>query len=106
MRVAPLHPVAWWAWAILLAAAAARITNPICLGLILVVAGWVVVSRRPQSTWARSYGTLLRLGALVVVIRVVVQALFGQRLPGSHPVHHPVPGPSVVDGRGDAWAVR
>jgi energy-coupling factor transport system permease protein len=82
VRVAPLHPVAWWAWAILLAAAAARITNPICLGLILVVAGWVAVSRRPQSTWARSYGTLLRLGALVVVIRVVVQVLFGERLPG------------------------
>ncbi len=82
LRVAPLHPVAWWAWAILLAAAAARITNPICLGLILAIAGWVVVSRRPQSTWARSYSTLLRLGALVVVIRVVIQALFGQRIPG------------------------
>jgi energy-coupling factor transport system permease protein len=82
LRVAPLHPVAWWAWAILLAAAAARTTNPICLGLILAVAGWVTVSRRPQSTWARSYSTLLRLGLLVVVIRVVIQALFGERLPG------------------------
>ena len=29
-------------WAILLAAAAARITNPVLLGLILAVAGWVV----------------------------------------------------------------
>ena len=51
-RVAPLHPAAWWLWAILLAAAAARTTNPLCLGLILAVAGWVVVARRPQSTWA------------------------------------------------------
>jgi energy-coupling factor transport system permease protein len=82
LRIAPLHPVAWWVWAILLAAAAARITNPICLGLILAVCGWVVVSRRPQSTWARSYSTLLRLGAVVVVIRVVFQALFGVRTPG------------------------
>ena len=82
LRVAPLHPVAWWLWAILLAAAAARITNPICLGLILAVDGWVVVSRRPPSSWARSYSTLLRLGGLVVVIRVVFQALFGVRTPG------------------------
>jgi energy-coupling factor transport system permease protein len=82
LRVAPLHPVAWWLWAILLAAAAARITNPICLLLILAVDGWVVVSRRPDSTWARSFSTLLRLGALVVVIRVVFQALFGVRTPG------------------------
>jgi energy-coupling factor transport system permease protein len=66
----------------LLAAAAARITNPICLGLILAVDGWVVVARRPQSTWARSFSTLLRLGAFVVVIRVVFQALFGLRTPG------------------------
>src|SRR5271169_3663414 len=83
LRVAPLHPVAWWAWAILLAAAAARITNPLLLGLILAIAGWVVVSRRPRSTWARSYSTLLRLGALVVAIRVVMQVLFGPRLPGA-----------------------
>jgi energy-coupling factor transport system permease protein len=82
LRVAPLHPVAWWVWAILLAAAAARTTNPICLGLVLAVAGWVVVARRPQSPWARSYGTLLRLGVVVVVIRVVIQALFGERIPG------------------------
>lgn len=82
LRVAPLHPVAWWIWAILLAAAAARILNPLLLGLILAVAGWVVVARRPQSTWARSYATLLRLGVLVVLIRVVVQALFGERIPG------------------------
>jgi energy-coupling factor transport system permease protein len=81
-RVAPLHPVAWWLWAIALAAAASRTTNPICLGLILVVAGWVVASRRPESNWARSYGTLLRLGLFVVIIRVVVQALFGLRTPG------------------------
>jgi energy-coupling factor transport system permease protein len=82
VRVAPLHPVAWWLWAILLAAAASRVTNPICLVLVLAVAGWVAVSRRPSSTWARSYGTLLRLGVVVVVIRVVFQALFGVRTPG------------------------
>jgi energy-coupling factor transport system permease protein len=82
LRVAPLHPVAWWLWAILLAAAAARTTNPICLCLILAVAGWVVVARRPESAWARSYGSLLRLGVVVVVIRVVVQAAFGLRTPG------------------------
>jgi energy-coupling factor transport system permease protein len=82
VRVAPLHPVAWWAWAITLAAAAVRITNPVLLGLTLAVAGWVVSARRPASPWARSFGAFLRLGVVVIVIRVVVQAVFGQRLPG------------------------
>jgi len=81
-RLAPLHPVAWWTWAVLLAAAAARVTNPVLLAAILAVCAWVVASRRPESTWARSFGTLLRLGLVVVVIRVLVQVLFGLRTPG------------------------
>jgi energy-coupling factor transport system permease protein len=82
VRVAPLHPVAWWAWAILLAAAAARTTNPILLALTLAVAGWVVMARRPASPWAGSFGAFVRIGVVVIVIRVVVEVLFGQRLPG------------------------
>ena len=41
-----LHPAAWWAWAIGLAMAASRTTNPLLLALVLAVAGYVVAGRR------------------------------------------------------------
>ncbi len=82
-RLQPLHPVAWWCWAGALAVAASRTTNPLLLGLILAVCAWVVVARRGSSPWARSFGTLLRFGVFVIVIRVVVQILFGDRVPGT-----------------------
>jgi energy-coupling factor transport system permease protein len=74
--------VAWWLWAGSLAAAASRSTDPVLLGLIIVAAGVVVVTRRSSSPWATSYGMLLRLGAVVVAIRVLFQIVFGIRLPG------------------------
>jgi energy-coupling factor transport system permease protein len=77
-----LHPVAWWCWAGALAVAAGRTTNLLVLCLILVVVSWVVTTRRSASPWARSFGALLRLGAFVIVIRLVVQVLFGDRVPG------------------------
>ena len=42
-----LHPGAWWLWALGLAAAATRTTNPLLLGLIVAVAAYVVAARRP-----------------------------------------------------------
>ena len=33
------HPGAWWVWALGLATAASRTTNPLLLGLIVAVAG-------------------------------------------------------------------
>src|SRR5271154_469964 len=82
-RLQPLHPVAWWCWGGPLGVAASRTTNPLLLGLILAVCAWVVVARRGSSPWARSFGTLLRLGVFVIVIRVIVQILFGDRVPGT-----------------------
>lgn len=78
-----LHPLAWWAWAGCLAAGASRTTNPLLLGLTVAVAAYVVAARRPDAPWARSFGTMLRLGLLVIVVRVVLQILVGQRLPGT-----------------------
>ncbi len=83
MRPRPLHPLAWWVWALLLGAAALRTTNPILLAL-LVAAAWIVVaSRRPHAPWARSFGAFLRFGVAIIVVRIVLQMLFGQRLPGN-----------------------
>ncbi len=72
-----LHPGAWWVWAIGLATAASRTTNPLLLGLIVAVAGWVVSRRRPDAPWARSYAVFLKLGLLVIAVRVAFTIVFG-----------------------------
>ena len=72
-----LHPGAWWLWALGLAAAATRTTNPILLSLIIAVASVVVMARRPDTPWARSFRIYLILGLVVVVFRVVFRMLFG-----------------------------
>lgn len=91
-RVAPpqarrgnaLHAGAWWLWALGLATAASRTTNPLLLGLIVGVAGYVVAARRTTAPWARSYGAFLRLGLFVVALRLVFSVLLGSPIPGSH----------------------
>jgi energy-coupling factor transport system permease protein len=84
-----LHPGAWWVWAIGLATAAARTTNPLLLLLVLTVAGYVVVSRRSDAPWARAYGFYLRMGLVVIAIRIVFASLFGAPQPGSVLFHLP-----------------
>jgi energy-coupling factor transport system permease protein len=72
-----LHPVAWWVWALGLAAAATRTANPWLLLLIVGVASVTVVARRGDAPWALSFRLYLALGALVVAVRVVFRILFG-----------------------------
>lgn len=72
-----LHPVAWWIWAIGLAGAATWTTNPWLLLLLIAVAGCVVVARRSDHPWARSFRLYLLLGLAIVVIRVLFRILFG-----------------------------
>jgi energy-coupling factor transport system permease protein len=71
----PLHPGAWWLWALSLAAAASRTTNPVPLLLVLVVTGFVVAARKSRAPWARSYLAFLQLSLLLVVVRILFQAL-------------------------------
>ncbi len=78
-----LHPGAWWLWATALAACALRTTNPVLLCLIIAVAGWVVASRRTDAPWAGSFASCLRLGAIIIAVRVVFQILFGVRVSGT-----------------------
>jgi energy-coupling factor transport system permease protein len=77
-----LHPLAWWAWAVGLAVACLRTTNPLLLGLIAGVVVFVVASRRSRGPWGRSFGVFVRFGVIVVLIRVVIEMVFGQRLGG------------------------
>ncbi len=79
-----LHPGAWWLWAIGLAVAASRTRNPVLLLLILAVTGFVVAARRGDAPWANSYAAFLKLGLVLIAIRVVLQALLSTRSQGSH----------------------
>lgn len=72
-----LHPVAWWVWALGLAAAATRTTNPWLLLLIVLVASLTVLARRTDAPWALSFRLYLALGAVVVAVRVVFRVLLG-----------------------------
>ena len=84
-----LHPGAWWLWATGLATAASRTTNPLLLRLVLAVAGLRRGRRRSDAPWARAYGFYLRMGLVVIAIRVVFAALFGAPMPGNVLVHLP-----------------
>ncbi|HZM55218.1 MAG TPA: energy-coupling factor transporter transmembrane component T [Acidimicrobiales bacterium] len=77
-----LHPAAWWLWAGCMAGAAIRTTNPILLALIASVAAFVVSAKRTSAPWSRSLVVFFRLGIVVIVVRVVIQIIFGNRLPG------------------------
>lgn len=72
-----LHPLAWWLWAIGLAAAASRTTNPLLLVLVLAVAALVVVVRRGDSPWARAFRVYLVLGLVVIAVRVLFRVVVG-----------------------------
>jgi energy-coupling factor transport system permease protein len=71
-----LHPVAWWIWALALAVAASRTTNPLLLLLIMAVLGVVVAMRRSDAPWARGYRFYLLMALTVIVIRIVFRVVF------------------------------
>ncbi|MEN8655168.1 energy-coupling factor transporter transmembrane protein EcfT [Streptomyces sp. 21So2-11] len=79
-----LHAGAWWLWALGLATAASRTTNPLLLGLLVGVAGYVVAARRTDAPWARSYGAFVKLGLAVIGIRLLFSVFLGSPIPGTH----------------------
>ncbi len=93
----PVHPIAWWIWAIGLATAASRTTNPLLLALILAVAGIVVAARRTEAPWARAFKWYLLFGLVVIAIRVAFRIILGADLGADEHVlftvpHIPLPG--------------
>jgi energy-coupling factor transport system permease protein len=94
-----LHPGAWWLWALGMAAAASRTTNPILLLMIVAVVAFVVSARRTDAPWARGFRAYLYLGLLVIAIRVVFRVLLDAQL-GQHTLFTlpEVPLPDAVAG--------
>ena len=78
----PLHPGAWWTWAIGLAATASRTGNVLILGLVVAVVSIVVWACRTPSPLSHAYGLFIRLALVVILIRMVLQIVFSPRLPG------------------------
>ncbi|MFE5210148.1 energy-coupling factor transporter transmembrane protein EcfT [Streptomyces sp. NPDC056600] len=83
-RVSALHPGAWWVWALGLGVAASRTRNPLLLALLIGVSAYVVMACRSNAPWARSYGAFVKLGLLVLGIRLVFSLVFGTAIPGTH----------------------
>lgn len=80
-----LHPIAWWIWAIGLAVAANRTTNPLLLLLVLAVLGFVVANRRTDAPWARAFTYYLILAAIVIGLRVIFRIVFASGVtPSDH----------------------
>ncbi|WP_344962919.1 energy-coupling factor transporter transmembrane component T [Streptomyces thioluteus] len=79
-----LHAGAWWIWALGLAAAASRTTNPLLLALLVAVAGYVVAVRHAAAPRSRSYAAFLKLGLAVIAVRLVFAVLLGSPIPGTH----------------------
>lgn len=72
-----VHPVAWWLWAIGLVVAVSRTTNPLVLALLAGSVATVVLCRAGSAPWARAFPAYLKLGLVVVVVRVVFRVLLG-----------------------------
>ena len=79
MRQLPrvLHPGAWWLWALGLATAASRTTNPIVLTLIAAAAALVVARRRSAAPWALAFRLYIILGAVIIASRLLFRIIFG-----------------------------
>ncbi|MDE0778297.1 MAG: energy-coupling factor transporter transmembrane component T [Nocardioides sp.] len=101
MRSLPrdLHPVAWWLWAVGLAAAASLTTNPLILLMIIGVVGVVVSARRSDHPWAKSFRFYVWLGVAAVFLRVLFRVVLGGGYPGTVVLDLPqIPLPDVVQG--------
>jgi len=80
-----LHPVAWWLWAIALATAASRTSDPLLLALVLAVLWLVVTARRTDAPWARAFPYYLGMALTVIALRVIFRAVFESgTTPGDH----------------------
>ncbi|MBI4898935.1 MAG: energy-coupling factor transporter transmembrane protein EcfT [Actinobacteria bacterium] len=79
--------------------AASLTTNPLVEGLLLAAATFVVVSRRDDGPWARSFRLYAILGGAVFVVRILYRVVFGGG-DGDHVLFTlpRIPLPSVVAG--------
>lgn len=93
-----MHPLAWWTWALGLAVATTRTTNPVVVGLVLSAVVLVVVACGEDAPWTRAFRGYLLLGGCIVVLRLLFHVVLGIKAPG--PVLLDLPRVSLPE-----WAV-
>lgn len=94
-----MHPLAWWGWALGLAVATTRTTNPVVIALVLAAVVVVVLRHRADTPWGRALPGYLLLGAIIVAARVLFHVLVGTPTPGTVVLDLPsVPTPSWATG--------
>jgi energy-coupling factor transport system permease protein len=71
----PYHPVAWLVWLLAAALSALVTRNPLYLVLILLAAGVTYLALDRRSPTARSWGGFVRLGVLLLLFSVPINAL-------------------------------
>lgn len=79
----PLHPVAWWIWAIGVVVAASRTTNPLVLAVLLAVTTVVVVARAPGESQLKLFRLYLVVGVVIICIRMFFAMIFGLNVDGT-----------------------
>ncbi len=72
-----LHPVAWWLWALGLAVAASRTTNPLLLISIVIVVCAVAAARSPRAGRRSALRGYMILALVIIGIRVVFRVVLG-----------------------------
>lgn len=77
-----IHPLAWWVWALGLAVAGTRSTDPLVLGMLLAAVVVVVAVCRDDTPWARAFPAYLVLGLAIVLVRAGFYVLVGIKTPG------------------------
>jgi energy-coupling factor transport system permease protein len=92
-----LHPLAWWAWALSLAAVAALVSNPLMHVFEIGVIVGVVLARRQHAPWTRTFTFAVITAAAIVVMRVLFRVVFGGDLGTVTLLHLPRIGLPWVD---------
>jgi energy-coupling factor transport system permease protein len=79
--------------------AALRTTNPLLLLGLGTVAVAVGSACRSDAPWGRSIGVFVRIGLVILVLRIVLEVIFGERTPGHVLIDLPsIPLPSWAAG--------
>ena len=94
-----LHPVAWWIWALGMATAATRTTNPLLLGAIIAVVAFVVSARRGDAPWSSGFHGYVIAALVVIAVRVALRSVLDGQY-GEHVLFHvpELPLPSSAEG--------
>lgn len=72
--------MAWWVWALGIAATVSLSTNLYVLAMALVALCFVVAQRRGASPWARAFPIYFMLCGWIVVYRLVMHILVGAKI--------------------------